>query len=679
MEQKVPEQKFALDDLVSHKTWGIGRIRDVIIDPEPSIIVDFLHKPNHRMSLQLANQALTRLPSDGLEVLLAKDPDRIVQWSDSAPLKLIAAALTDLGKIGTPSQIRESLGQHHVLGNRKWESWWKLVQPELIKSSHFTYFKSRRAYGLLTQVEDVPMGRVVPQPKKVPKSTIGKDQVLEVISKLEAGEITFQDIRGEKRFRSIIKKLVKRSKESELAKRVIAEALLGPLIPVRSIFRELLARGRVAELMEYVVQLTRSIGDLIVAQAEKKRKKVVEHISTKLNLLREITEDLAEQIQCDKLSLNVSAYVRALIDLALVLCRKNITGWRSEALAAVSAIMAIMGRNKISVYECAGQYLAGLRGAKTERMIVTEGLLTSATSAGTGVEAVDALLTGSLHVRSDYARKCLLRYIKPEQQLEWVTKRLSRISHPFESPAVDMLADILVAMPEQGPIAFSRDYLLVAITLASLSPQAQVTLYPVIQSKLKTRLDIIWEETLTKGHPAYAGDLLGSIEHATLAKGKEERQHYLDRYKKLNSRIADLQKSLAKSREKSAALEDVTRQLQSSFRLPEQWATYRGKKEVLESIALLYQEMFLAVDAGFEGETTGWLRQRLLGLLQRNGVVSFAEVGAQVPYDPSQHRLILGSRVDTGNIVVRCPGFEWQDPNSKRVVLARAIVAGISA
>jgi hypothetical protein len=336
-----------------------------------------------------------------------------------------------------------------------------------------------------------------------------------------------------------------------------------------------------------------------------------------------------------------------------------------------------MGRNKVSVYEYAGQYLAGLDGARTERMIVTEGLLTSATL-GTHVEAVDALLTGSLQVRSDYTRECLSRYIKPDQQLKWVTARLPQISHPFESPAVDILADILVAIPEQAIVASSRDYLLTAITLATLSPQAQATLDPIIQSQLKTRLDIIWEEILAKGYPAPARDVLSSIEHATLTKGKEERQHYLDTYKALDSRIAGLRKSLAKSEEKSAALADVTKQLQSSFRLPEQWATYRGKKEVLESVALLYQEMFLAADAGLKGETTAWLRQRLLSLLQRNGVVSFAEVGAQVPYDPSQHELILGSRVDTGSVVVRCPGFEWQDPNSKRVVLVRARVAGVS-
>jgi hypothetical protein len=61
-------------------------------------------------------------------MITIKNKREATQWS--VPLKLIAAALTDLGKIGTPSQIRESLGRHHVLGNRKWESWWKLVQPE---------------------------------------------------------------------------------------------------------------------------------------------------------------------------------------------------------------------------------------------------------------------------------------------------------------------------------------------------------------------------------------------------------------------------------------------------------------------------------------------------------------------------------------------------------------------
>ena len=39
------EHEFTPDDLVSHKIWGIGLVKDVITDPEPSIIIDFPDKP----------------------------------------------------------------------------------------------------------------------------------------------------------------------------------------------------------------------------------------------------------------------------------------------------------------------------------------------------------------------------------------------------------------------------------------------------------------------------------------------------------------------------------------------------------------------------------------------------------------------------------------------------------
>ena len=120
MTEEVSKQEFSLGDMVLHRTWHIGRVVDVETGDNPDIIVDFLNKPDHRMSMRLARQALTQLPSDGLETLMSREPDMIQQWIENAPLRVVATVLSDFGKSGRPSQIKDALERHHLLGEKKW-------------------------------------------------------------------------------------------------------------------------------------------------------------------------------------------------------------------------------------------------------------------------------------------------------------------------------------------------------------------------------------------------------------------------------------------------------------------------------------------------------------------------------------------------------------------------------
>lgn len=77
MTEEVSKQEFSLGDMVLHRTWHIGYVVDVETGDNPDIIIDFPNAPNHRMSMRLARQALTKLPSDGLEALMSRQPDMI--------------------------------------------------------------------------------------------------------------------------------------------------------------------------------------------------------------------------------------------------------------------------------------------------------------------------------------------------------------------------------------------------------------------------------------------------------------------------------------------------------------------------------------------------------------------------------------------------------------------------
>ncbi|MBA7656834.1 hypothetical protein ES703_64761 [subsurface metagenome] len=675
MTEEVSKQEFSLGDMVLHRTWHIGYVVDVETGDNPDIIIDFPNEPNHRMSMRLARQALTKLPSDGLEALMSRQPDMIQQWIENAPLRVVATVLSDFGKSGRPSQIKDALERHHLLGDKKWETWWKQVQPELTKSSQFTYSKSSRTYTLLATVDDIPTVKPATALKRTQKATITKEQIPEVVSELEAGEKTLGNIKGEKRFRRIIKELVRRSKESEASKRVIAEALAGPVIPIRAVFRELLLQKQFPEAMEYVAELSRSIKNLIVEKPGERGGKTIKHIGAKLGLLHQIIGMITEKNIYDSTSPKFITNVHAVIDLALALCDKEIKGWREEALDKISAILFLMGKDKTAVYELAGSYLGNLREARPVRMMVTDSLI-ECSPLESRREIIDSILTGSLNGSLDYARRGVSRYVRREDRLTWLMARLSRIQYPFASKAVDTIAGILSTLPNEEISESARDYLLALITLASMSSKARELLESSIQHQFKVDLDRVWEDTLTGRRQFRQDDLLNSIENAALAKGDEDKQHHEYLRNDLEYKIKTLEKTLEKSNQKIASLEELTQQLRSSYRLPEKWAAFHAKKEVLESSAGYYQELFLAKDTSGDSKSNVWLLNRLRTLLHRHGATEFAVVGSRASYDPSRHELLPGTEGKGDEVTIMCPGFEWSDPSDNRIVLVRARVTG---
>ena len=129
-----------------------------------------------------------------------------------------------------------------------------------------------------------------------------------------------------------------------------------------------------------------------------------------------------------------------------------------------------------------------------------------------------------------------------------------------------------------------------------------------------------------------------------------------------------LRLALEAAERKFARAEKIIDQLQTSFHIPEKWASYQGKQDVLKNLAELYQESFLY----------GGVGASLIGLenvLQTHGLSKFGKVGSSEIFDPSIHQFIPG--FETGfkwgeEIVIRCPGLEIRDPAGNQVVLARA-------
>lgn len=127
---------FDVGSFVSHKAWGIGKIKKISGD---EIAIDFVKKRNHKMSLKMAVNALTSLASDHISVLKVRKKKDVlknklkgdVTWAlkivirsfdNAANMKQIKAAIVP--SILTPgewsswsTQARNILKEDPVFGN----------------------------------------------------------------------------------------------------------------------------------------------------------------------------------------------------------------------------------------------------------------------------------------------------------------------------------------------------------------------------------------------------------------------------------------------------------------------------------------------------------------------------------------------------------------------------------
>ena len=101
---------------------------------------------------------LTPLPPGSPEALLLDRPSALASWTEEAPLKLVALALSSGGGEGKMADIRAKL-DGRVLETGKWENWWKKQQQQMRKlPTCFKIVKTGRdsKYNLLTWYDSVP-------------------------------------------------------------------------------------------------------------------------------------------------------------------------------------------------------------------------------------------------------------------------------------------------------------------------------------------------------------------------------------------------------------------------------------------------------------------------------------------------------------------------------------------
>ncbi len=108
----------------------------------------------------------------GLEALLEERPEELRCWVNDAPLKLVAAALIDIGGMAKKGAIIEKLPRELFDGSIKADPWWERVRPAVAESNFFKVNKNKKniitEIGLrpFTKVDDIPAEPLPPKPAK---------------------------------------------------------------------------------------------------------------------------------------------------------------------------------------------------------------------------------------------------------------------------------------------------------------------------------------------------------------------------------------------------------------------------------------------------------------------------------------------------------------------------------
>jgi len=110
------------------KTWGVGVVRKVD-EFDLRVIVDFVRKPDHRMSMAYAAEALAVVGEDHLMVRNRKDPDAVKALAQSDPGEVVRCALRSFGPL-TVVQLQERLVPE-IVAEAAWKRFWDGARKSL--------------------------------------------------------------------------------------------------------------------------------------------------------------------------------------------------------------------------------------------------------------------------------------------------------------------------------------------------------------------------------------------------------------------------------------------------------------------------------------------------------------------------------------------------------------------
>ncbi len=112
---------------VLNADWGVGRVTGH--DGE-FLSIDFQHKRDHRLSLSIAETAISVVPENLVAVAYFEDPEGIERERDENPAALVLRAVQQEGGAISVKELKEVLTRD-VVPYENWATWWRKAREAL--------------------------------------------------------------------------------------------------------------------------------------------------------------------------------------------------------------------------------------------------------------------------------------------------------------------------------------------------------------------------------------------------------------------------------------------------------------------------------------------------------------------------------------------------------------------
>lgn len=671
MQNSIPDRlPFGPGDITIHRTWGIGRITEITSGPEPLVTLQLTDGTIREMKLKFAMSGLKKLPADGLSAEALKNREVVLSWEKDAPLKLVALALRDLSGTGKARDIRHKLEEYKLLSG-KWGTWWKRVQPILKQSSAFRAW-SDGLYELIVSPDQIAAMPLPPVNRKK-EPALSRPELLELLGKVESGELKFESVEGAKTRHIIAQELSKRAGRYPHVEQIIIGSLYGPVVPARIMLGEYAKQADIHSQLKMLVALLDHINALISPRDVKDSKGLTEQAGAKLHLLKEILGKTMSRGDDGFAPEGLPILADRLLDTAIHLADSEPSVWRRQAVDTIAQALVGIAIVQIDILIGIGRYLATKQAGLNARASVAECLIKKLPLQKRN-DAIRYLLAGTLSIstHADLTDRLIQCLLPGQHHIEWLTNNVRDIAPLAGSDISAAMNGLLERMGMSISPEELESYVSLVMATASVPTRSGPAIPEMVSKRISEWAQLVDLESGTSSPPG--SRVLSPIVIAIKSRLKKERDGWERVKDSMQSECNILRDKIIEYNGMVSRLESVIGELKSGYRMPEKWTEYRAKKDVLERLGKLYQEIFALWEKQKDYTGLRWIIQQIETILIQNGASVLGDVNKIVVFNPSQYEFITGSETSEKEVRVRYPGFVWQDPSGNSIVLVRAQV-----
>jgi transcription elongation factor GreA len=147
---------------ISHKTWGIGLVKDI---QNEMVTIDFEKKKDHKMSLQIALRALTVLDNEHINIWKKFRHDELKAMLTDDPLKVLTLILKSNDGTIAAKDVKTILVPD-VLTEKEWIRWWTTAKAEIEQSNNVVHSLTVRGALELRETDETVSDELIRKFKK---------------------------------------------------------------------------------------------------------------------------------------------------------------------------------------------------------------------------------------------------------------------------------------------------------------------------------------------------------------------------------------------------------------------------------------------------------------------------------------------------------------------------------